>query len=84
MLLTFLYFNKNTDQFECGDPEVPANGQVTIQQYESYHVARYSCNEGFHLSVNNPQRLCYGRQWVGIQPTCIPLVRKMAINESTP
>jgi len=55
---------------DCGEPEVPANGRVTITNSTNYQEARYECDPGYDISGISI-RQCYGRKWNGYQPLCI-------------
>ena len=59
-------------RLECGQPEVPANGQITLTQMGSYQQVNYTCNEGYRLEGEG-QRICSGRSWRGQQPICVPV-----------
>lgn len=54
---------------DCGEPEIPAFGEVTITTSSSYQEARYNCRSGYELQGKDV-RTCYGRDWEGEQPIC--------------
>jgi len=54
---------------DCGEPEVPANGEVTLTTTASSIEARYNCQFGYEM-FGNEIRNCYGRNWEGDQPIC--------------
>lgn len=54
---------------DCGEPEIPAFGEVTITTSSLYQEARYNCRAGYELQGTN-LRTCYGRDWNGEQPIC--------------
>ena len=54
---------------DCGEPEVPANGEVELTTTPMSIEARYNCLFGYEM-VGNQLRNCYGRFWDGEQPIC--------------
>ncbi|XP_057370604.1 uncharacterized protein LOC130691648 isoform X2 [Daphnia carinata] len=57
---------------DCGEPEIPAFGEVTITTASLYQEARYNCRVGYELQGTN-LRTCYGRDWAGEQPICVEI-----------
>ncbi|KAK4018928.1 hypothetical protein OUZ56_000963 [Daphnia magna] len=57
---------------DCGEPEIPAFGEVTITTSSLYQEARYNCRAGYELQGTN-LRTCYGRDWNGEQPICVEI-----------
>ena len=62
-------FEKFWGLSDCGEPEIPADGQVTITNSTRYQEARYECSPGYELSGMSIRR-CSGRKWNGFQPLC--------------
>ena len=55
---------------ECGEPEVPAHGLVSIRTHEGVQIASYSCQDGYQLQ-GLTDRSCDGTGWSGKEPVCI-------------
>ena len=55
----------------CGEPEIPAFGEVTITTVSDYQLATYNCRNGYELQGNSNTSICRGRSWEGEQPLCI-------------
>lgn len=51
----------------CGQPDVPANSEVTLSNHGT--VARYRCKEGFTLSGNSVRR-CRNGIWTEHMFSC--------------
>lgn len=54
---------------DCGEPEIPAFGNVAINTGSTNQEAKYHCNNGYELQGSDVRR-CYGRNWDGEQPIC--------------
>ena len=54
---------------DCGEPEIPANGQVYLNNQNNYLEANFTCRDGYELKGEGV-RMCTGRTWSGNQPTC--------------
>ena len=59
------------DDFECGTPEIPANGVFTPDRRGSFQFANFECKEGYELK-GDKKRTCYGTSWHGQQSICEP------------
>lgn len=57
---------------DCGQPELPVNGQVSLPSTTAGSLATYICNDG-HVLVGNRQRTCRSSNgtWSGAIPTCV-------------
>ena len=56
--------------FECGRPEIPTDGRVSIVTNQNGQVATYSCKSGY-MMVGGSERTCNATQWTGTEPICI-------------
>ena len=62
-------FRMFADPVECGQPGIPLDGKVHLNDKGS---ASYSCNEGFQL-FGSAHRTCGGMKWRGNQPQCVAI-----------
>ena len=54
----------------CGDPDSPANGDVSFTTTTEGSIADYSCDEGYDLN-GLTQRICQSNNsWSESVPTC--------------
>lgn len=58
---------------DCGEPEIPAFGEVAITTGSSSQEARYHCRYGYELQ-GSEIRTCKGRTWSNEQPICKPFL----------
>ena len=68
--LSMLVTYANNYIVDCGDPDSPANGDVSYTTTTEGSVADYSCDEGYDLN-GVTQRICQSNNtWSGDVPTC--------------
>jgi hypothetical protein len=67
---SYANFHRFAGQFECGRPEIPANGRVSIVTNQNGQVATYSCKPGY-MMVGTGERTCNTTQWTRTEPICI-------------
>lgn len=67
-----MYWNvSNKLQTDCGDPDHPVNGSVTIDHGTTFgQFAGYSCDNGYDLEGNKSRKCSEYGNWTGDLPSC--------------
>jgi len=55
---------------DCGIPDAPVNGNVSLSSTTVGHTVNYTCEQGYKL-LGTSSRTCQDNgQWSGTQPSC--------------